>query len=216
MSDKAPLTAKTAERLLRSLEEITAIAQTGLTYAEDQFDIDRYQRLREIAADLLADCTGLPPDRILDWLRLDTGYATPKLDVRAVILRDETVLLVQERSDGRWALPGGWCDVDLSPGDSVEKEVMEETGLKVEAIRLLALVDKRKHDYPFQIPHAYKGFFLCEERGGALLDSTAETQAARFFPINTLPPLSLDRNTVSQLLRAVAIANDPAQPTAFD
>jgi len=204
------------KRLLLGLEEIAALAQTGLAYAEDPYDIERYERLRAIAADLLGARADAPAEKVLDWLSLDAGYATPKLDVRAVILRGETLLLVQERSDGDWALPGGWCDIDLSPGASVEKEVIEETGLEVRAVRLLALFDKRKHDYPFQIPHAYKGFFLCAERGGELLNGTAETQAARFFPIDSLPPLSLNRNTASQLHRVVALARDEAQPAAFD
>jgi ADP-ribose pyrophosphatase YjhB (NUDIX family) len=164
----------------------------------------------------LGRLSGAEAVSVQNWLSLDSNYVTPKLDVRALVMRGDDVLLVQEREDGRWSLPGGWCDVHQSPGESVEKEVREETGLMVRASRLLALLDKRKHDYPMQIPHAYKCFFLCEEYGGALVGSTIEIGQAAFVPWTDLPPLSLHRVTRSQVETIVQIGKDPARATAFD
>ncbi|WP_227267688.1 NUDIX hydrolase [Roseobacter weihaiensis] len=202
--------------LLEAIEELSAIAQIGLTYGRDQFDLDRYMRVRELAADLMSALGAGAKVDILDWLSADEHYKTPKLDVRAVVRRGETILLVQEREDNRWTLPGGWCDIGEAPGEAVAKEVSEETGLEVVPDRLLALFDKRKHDYPFQIPHAYKAFFSCTEIGGKQLLETQETCAIQFFPLDDLPDLSTHRVTVSQLLEVVRIARDPTAPTAFD
>ncbi len=203
-------------RFLRRLEELGAIAQNGLTFARDPFDIERYQHLRAIVAEMMGLISGISSGAVRDWLCLDQNYATPKVDVRGLVMRGDTILLVQERSDGLWTLPGGWCEINESPKEAVEKEVLEETGLKVVATRLLALFDKQKHDHPFQIPHAYKCFFLCVEQGGSLLVETTETSAAIFLPLANLPPLSLHRVTQRQVERIVSIARDPSSPTAFD
>jgi ADP-ribose pyrophosphatase YjhB (NUDIX family) len=138
------------------------------------------------------------------------------MDVRALVIRAGEILLVQERSDKLWTLPGGWCDINRSPRESVEREVLEESGLEVRASRLLALFDKHKHDHPPQIPHAYKCFFLCDEKGGHLVNGTLETISAKFFPMDDLPLLSMNRVTPRQLQLVVAIAEDPARATAFD
>ena len=131
-------------------------------------------------------------------------------------MRKENILMVRERSDGLWSLPGGWCDVNRSPRETVESEVREETGLVVHGSRLLALFDKHKHAHPPQIPHAYKCFFLCSEVGGELVSSSIETEEAAFVPWTKLPPLSLHRVTQHQLQIIVAIAKDPRCPPAFD
>jgi ADP-ribose pyrophosphatase YjhB (NUDIX family) len=207
---------KISEGLLRRLEELAAIAQNGLTFAKDTYDLERYRRLQTVVAEMMGLVSGHPSKVVDDWLCLDTNYATPKVDVRALVLRGDDVLLVQERSDGCWTLPGGWCEVNESPKEAIEKEVWEESGLRVEASRLLALLDKQKHDHPFQIPHAYKCFFLCEERSGSLIASTTETSGAAFWPWTALPPLSLHRVTPKQVEMIVSIARDPSRPTVFD
>ncbi|MDX7889851.1 NUDIX hydrolase [Aeromonas caviae] len=182
------------------LEQVLATAQAGLTYSRDPFDIARFEALRAATVTLIASQSELAPDTIGDWIALDSGYPTPKLDVRAFIQNDAGhVLLVQERSDGRWTLPGGWCDIGDSPADAVVREVVEETGLACRAVQLLALFDKLKHPHPPQLPHAHKAFFLCEVTGGALLTETDETKGAEFFPIDALPELSRHRVVASQL-----------------
>lgn len=165
---------------------------------------------------MMAELDQQPTEIVKDWLSLDAHYVTPKLDVRGVVLRgDDHILMVREKQDNLWALPGGWCDVDQSPAECVVKEVYEETGLQVTAARLLALRDKRKQDYPFQIPHAYKAFFLCREEGGRLATATLETVETAFQPLEQLPLLSLHRITESQIRLVVNIARDETVPTAF-
>ncbi|MEE1911735.1 NUDIX hydrolase [Aeromonas caviae] len=182
------------------LEQVLATAQAGLTYSRDPFDIARFEALRAATVTLIASQSELAPDTIGDWIALDSGYPTPKLDVRAFIQNDAGhALLVQERSDGCWTLPGGWCDIGDSPADAVVREVSEETGLVCRAVQLLALFDKLKHPHPPQLPHAHKAFFLCEVTGGALLTDTDETKGAGYFPIDALPELSLHRVVASQL-----------------
>ena len=182
------------------LEQALATPQAGPTYTGDPFDIARFEALRAATVTLIASQSELAPDAIGDWIALDSGYPTPKLDVRAFIQNDAGhVLLVQERSDGCWTLPGGWCDIGDSPADAVVREVSEETGLACRAVQLLALFDKLKHPHPPQLPHAHKAFFLCEVTGGALLTDTDETKGAGYFPIDALPELSRHRVVASQL-----------------
>ncbi len=201
---------------LAYLEELGGIAHNGLLFADDPFDIERYHRIQTIAAEMIKLASGLPREAAEAWLSLEQNYATPKIDVRGLVLQGDDVLLVRERTDGRWTLPGGWCDINESPKEAVEKEVLEETGLTVRATRLLALFDKHKHDHPFQIPHAYKCFFLCEVQSGALLTDTMETSAIAYKPWKKLPPLSLHRVTEKQIRTTVAMARDPFHPAKFD
>jgi ADP-ribose pyrophosphatase YjhB (NUDIX family) len=197
-------------------EEVAAIAGVGLTFAESAYDRQRYERLRELAAGLLASGGSASTSAIKSWIDLDTGYVTPKLDVRAIVLRENTILLARERADGFWALPGGFCDVGLSPARNVEKETEEESGITVAAIRLLALYDKRLSNPGALVPHIYKAFYLCQETGGQLLAETAETTGADFFPLSALPPLSEPRNTQAQIQACVRIARDPGASAAFE
>jgi ADP-ribose pyrophosphatase YjhB (NUDIX family) len=187
--------------ILNYIETVLGVAQIGLTYSKDEFDIERFIKLRQLSADLIAKLEHQEVEKAANWIAYDENYATPKVDVRALIY-DESgkVLLVQEKSDGLWTLPGGWCDMGESPGASIVREVEEETGLKVEAIRLVALFDKLKHDHPPQIPHTYKCFFLCDHRAGTIVSETNETLACAYFAVDELPPLSLHRVTSSQLV----------------
>ena len=182
-------------------QRVQAIAQNGLTYATDKFDIERYKELQNIASEIIADHTDHEFEDIQDYLKDETGYATPKIDVRGVVFKDEKILLVKEMSDGKWTLPGGWADILASPSENVEREVYEESGYKVKATRILAVYDRSRHghfpDYPH---HVYKMFFLCEIISGEARASM-ETSAVRFFSVSDLPPLSLGRNTEKQLKR---------------
>jgi ADP-ribose pyrophosphatase YjhB (NUDIX family) len=203
-------------RWLDWAKRLQAVAQNGLTYAADPFDVERYEQVRQVAAEMVAAGAGLPVAAVLDVFGGQSGYATPKVDVRGVVVRDDAVLLVRERQDGRWTLPGGWADPCESPREAVVREVFEEAGFETRAVRLLAVYDRSKHahDPPFAF-HVYKLFIACALLGGTAATS-AETDAVGFFRVDDLPPLSPSRVTADQIRRAVALARDPARPAEFD
>jgi len=202
------------EWLARALR-LAALAQNGLTFAKDSFERDRWKEVRRIAADLLASAAGTSPDEMVMNLEAEKGYATPKVDVRGVVFCDGKILLVQERSDGRWTLPGGWCDVGEAPGAAAAREVEEESGYRVRTTKLLAVYDKLLHDHPPESFHAYKLFFRCDLVGGVPATS-AETTAVSFFDEDELPPLSLARVTEAQIRRMFEHARDASLPTDYD
>ncbi|MFM0248477.1 NUDIX hydrolase [Paraburkholderia sediminicola] len=203
--------------LLQFVELVLAVAQAGLTFSRDRFDIERFDGLRKATASFLAENAELDPKEVQQWIALDQGYPTPKLDVRAVILNNEgQLLLVQESVDALWTLPGGWCDIGESPADAACREVREEAGLEVEPVRLLALFDKHKHPHPPQLPHAYKAFFQCTVIGGSLIQSSAETSGAGYFGLAQLPALSLDRVLPSQIQTLCARILAGQTDTLFD
>src|SRR5256885_6719418 len=175
---------------------LAALSQNGLTFMQDPFDRQRWEEVRRIAAEMLAAGAGTSTDETLAQLSAEHGYATPKVDVRAAVFRNDQVLLVQERSDGRWTLPGGWCDVGEAPGVAAAREVEEESGYQVRTTKLLAVYDKLRHEHPPESLHAYKLFFRCDLLGGAARSSN-ETTAVGFFAEDALPPLSLARVTES-------------------
>jgi ADP-ribose pyrophosphatase YjhB (NUDIX family) len=196
--------------------ELQAIAQTGLNFSADPYDLERYQRLRAIAVDMLAAGSGTPIERISALFEQDLGYPTPKVDVRGAVFRDERILLVREISDGRWTLPGGWADVNQSARESVEREIQEESGFRARAQKLAAVWDYRRqghvHNHPYSI---YKFFFICELIGGAATVST-ETSAVEFFQLEQLPELSLGRVTPAQIARMYEHRRNPELMTEFD
>jgi ADP-ribose pyrophosphatase YjhB (NUDIX family) len=196
--------------------ELQALAQTGSHFATSDYDRERYSRISEIAAEIFANQGDTPGSVIRTIFEAQFGYATPKVDVRAVVFRERKILLVQERSDSLWTLPGGWADVNDSPSEAVEKEVMQESGFKVRAQRLLAAFDRAKHphDPPFPF-HIYKLFFLCGIESGTARPS-AETSAVDFFELEALPPLSVSRITEEQIRFCFDAGLDPTAPTAFD
>ncbi len=205
------------EQWIAYLERVLATAQIGLTYSKDRYDIARFETLRKETASILASGANLEEGDVMDWLRLDKHYVTPKMDVRAIVLEgDDRVLFVREAQDGLWTLPGGWCDVGESAGDAVTRETEEETGLSVEAVRLLALFDKRKHPHPPQIPHAFKAFFWCRVVGGSLRAQTDETTDARYWSIEALPELSLHRVLPEQVRVLVDRLKRGERETLFD
>ena len=194
---------------------LQAVAQTGLTYALNQYDVDRYEAVREIAAEMMAQGSDgdIAPIRAL--FAGEAGYATPKTDLRGVVFREEKILLVQEREDGRWSLPGGWADVQESPADGTVREVREESGYETRAVKLLAAYDRNRHGHP-PIPfHAYRLFFLCELIGGVAAGSY-ETDAVDWFPEDGLPPLSTSRVTAALIHRFFEHRRNPQWPTDFD
>lgn len=191
------------------------IARNGLTFAQDAYDIARYEQVREVAGEMLSRLGNLPIDAVATQLAAERGYGTPKLDVRAFVLQPEGILLVRERSDGRWTLPGGWIDVGESSSDAAARETAEESGYIVRPERLLALYDRRRHAHPPMISHVYKVFLDCavEGRGGRLEN---ETDAVGFFPLDRLPDLSTERVVAAQLVRLAEIHAHPEWPADFD
>ncbi|WP_391488061.1 NUDIX hydrolase [Leclercia tamurae] len=193
-------------------QKLNAIAQTGLTFSKDVFDTERYESLRHIATELMASRFDIDPETLHHVT--ESGYATPKTDVRAFILRDGKLLMVREAEDGLWSLPGGWADVGDTPSTAVCREVAEETGLQVKATKLLGVWDRNLHGHPPLPWHVYKLIFLCEETGGSLAINH-ETTSLGFFDINELPPLSLTRIVAEELEVSMAIATSD-RPTFFD
>jgi ADP-ribose pyrophosphatase YjhB (NUDIX family) len=195
---------------------LQAISQNGLTFAQNPYDVERYQAVRQIAAEMMASGSGTDLEQVLDWLSSETGYATPKVDVRGAIFRGDTVLLVRERSDNRWTLPGGWADVGESPSESVVREVYEESGFQTTAVKLLAVYDRSKHPhYPLFPYHVYKMFFLCDITGGEAKGSI-ETAEVAFFRRTAIPDLSTSRVTAAQIERLFEHHAHPEWQTDFD
>ncbi len=193
-----------------------AIAQNGLTYAKDPFDRERYEQLRQLAAEVMAAGSTLPVERAIELFTAEIGYATPKVDLRGVVFRDNAVLLVKEKSDGCWSLPGGWADVSSSPAENVIREISEETGFQTRTVKLLAFYDREKHPHdPPYVQHVYKIFVRCEIVGGEVATSH-ETDAVGFFSEHELPELSLARVTPSQIARCFEHLRQPGLPTDFD
>jgi ADP-ribose pyrophosphatase YjhB (NUDIX family) len=196
-------------------QRIRNLAQAGLAYSEGPFDRDRYQQLLALAAEILATSTGTSLDDVTEILRLERGYPTPKVDVRAVVPRGDQLLFVRETTDGRWALPGGWADSGTPPGKMAAREVLEETGYVVTPLKVLAVFDKATHLPVSELWGVYKLFFLCRIDGGEARPSF-ETPELGFFGENEIPPLSLNRNTESQVRRMFEHVRAPQLATDFD
>jgi ADP-ribose pyrophosphatase YjhB (NUDIX family) len=196
--------------------EVRAIAQTGLAFTADGFDHQRYQRLRELAALLMAQGSSGEHESILELLRQEKGYATPKVDVRGAAFVDGRVLMVREISDGKWTLPGGWADVNQSAGECVVREIAEESGFQARALKIAAVYDYQRSGHPSRhIDSIYKMFFICEITGGEARASD-ETSEVAFFARNELPPLSLGRTTAAQIDRMFHHGEHPDLATDFD
>lgn len=201
-------------------QRLQAIAQTGLTFAENEFDIQRYQQIRDIAAEIMAADGQEDVPLLRKLFDQQAGYATPKVDVRGVVFRDGQILMVREKLDGgRWTLPGGWADVGEAPSLAAEREVQEEAGFTVRAIKVLAVYDREKQGHPPYIFHAYKLFFLCE-----LLDDVqrltpnVETEETGWFGEDAIDSLDLSTGRVlpRQLHRFFEHRQHPEWPTEYD
>jgi ADP-ribose pyrophosphatase YjhB (NUDIX family) len=200
---------------LEWMQRLQAIAQTGLTYARDPFDVERYEAVREVAAEMAATHTDADVTHVRDLFAGEVGHATPKVDVRAVVFRGEAILLVRERAEGLWTLPGGWADIGESAGEAVVREAYEESGYRTRAVKLLALYDRNKHAHPPYPFHVFKLFFQCELIGGEPTHSM-ETDGVEFFRENELPELSIMRVTAAQIARFFEHLRHPDWPTDFD
>lgn len=182
------------------VQKIQAIAQNGLTFSKNPFEIERYEQLRALAAEIAENFSQESGREVQRLFSKENGYATPKIDVRGVVFQDDRILLVKERLDGKWTLPGGYADVGESAAENVVREVLEESGFRVRATRLLAVYDRNKHPHEPFIFHLYKMFFLCEIIERTVLNSI-ETTEAEFFSPENLPELSTPRVTAAQIKR---------------
>lgn len=209
------MTKSDTPRWLEWAREIQSLSQTGLTYASTDYERDRHQRLTEIAAEIVQSHTGLPKEAVLKTFLVQPGYATVKVDVRGAVVRDGKILLVQERMDQRWCMPGGWADVGELPSSMVTREVLEESGFEVVPQRILGVYDANRGPTPMEFFHAYKIIFLCDIRGGTARPGD-ETMAVDFFSFDELPPLSTHRTNERHLADVQAHLQDINHPAAFD
>ncbi|CAM5609714.1 NUDIX hydrolase [Niallia circulans] len=200
---------------LQWAKQLQAIAQAGLTYSKDTFDLERFEDIRKISLEIMSEYTKVNETRIRDLFANETGYATPKVDIRAVVFQGNKILMVKEKTDNSWALPGGWGDIGLTPAEVAVKEVQEESGFKVKAVKLIAVMDKKCHPHPPSPYHVYKMFIQCEIVGGEA-QVGVETSSVGFFAKEDLPPLSIPRNTESQILLAFKHMANPLEPVYFD
>jgi ADP-ribose pyrophosphatase YjhB (NUDIX family) len=194
--------------------EIFSLSQSGITYSGNPYDIDRYKRLQEITAEMIATQSVISKEAALDSFSMQAGYITPKVDVRGAVVQDGKILLIQERADGNWAMPGGWADLGDSPRSVAEREVWEESGFRVQAEKVVAVIDANRIE-PMEFYHAYKIIFLCKLLDGEPRTSH-ETLAVDFFDPDHLPPLSFYRTNEEMLKEVFAHVADSSRPTAFD
>ncbi len=194
--------------------EIFSLSQAGLAYSKNEFDIERYKRLQEITAEMIESQSDVSKESVLESFSMQAGYATPKIDVRGAVVHEGKILLIQERTDERWAMPGGWADLGNAPASVAEREVWEESGYRVKAEKVVAVLDANRIE-PMEFYHAFKIIFLCSLVDGEPRTSN-ETMAVGFFDLNDLPPLSLFRTNENMLREVFAHVKDPSRPTVFD
>src|SRR6266498_4580105 len=195
-------------------QEIFSLSQAGLTYSKNEFDIERYKRLQQISAEMIESQSELEMESVLESFSMQAGYTTPKIDVRGAVIHDGKILLIQERMDGKWAMPGGWADLGNTPASVAEREVLEESGFRVKAEKVVAVMDANRLE-PMEFYHAYKIIFLCKLLGGEPR-TNHETLAVDFFDPSKLPSLSVYRTNESMLKEVFAHIENPNRPAAFD
>lgn len=203
------------EKWLELAQKLQSIAQSGLFYSNNEFEIERYKLVMEIAEEMISMKTGFDKEEIHKLFIREAGHSTPKVDVRGVVFKDDKILLVKEKVDGKWTVPGGWADVGSTPSENAEREVFEESGFRVKAKKVLAVYDRNKQGHTPYIFHLYKIFFLCELIGGEAKTSF-ETDDVGFFGLDELPELSTGRITRKQIERFFEHYKNPDLPTDFD
>ena len=203
------------DKLIKLAIEIQSIAQAGITYTENPYDVERYERLREISAEIISEKSDINLEKVKDLFCSETGYQTPKIDTRGAIFKDDKILLVHENND-TWSLPGGWCDVLESVKSNTEKEIREEAGLEAKAVKLIAVQDRNKHNEPYYVYSVCKVFVLCELIGGEFKENI-ETTEIKYFGIDELPEnLANEKNNKEQIKMCFEAYKNPAWETQFD
>ena len=203
------------EKWLKWAIEIQSLAQAGLEYTDNVYDIERYERLREISAEIVSKKTNLNMEKVKDLFCNETGYQTPKIDTRAAIFKDSKILLVHE-NNGTWSLPGGWCDVLETVKTNTIKEVKEETGLDVETIKIISIQDRNKHNKPIYAYGVCKIFVLCDVIGGEFVENI-ETTEIKYFSLDELPnSLAEEKTTKEQIKMCFKAYKDENWQVQFD
>jgi ADP-ribose pyrophosphatase YjhB (NUDIX family) len=205
-----------APKLLEWARTLQALAQSGLAYEPSTYDGERYAQVRRVAAEMLAEPDHAAVDGIEGVFAGQVGHATPKLDVRGAVFRDDSILLVEEAADLGWSLPGGWADVGESPSEAVEREVLEESGYRTRAVKLIALYERDRHAERPHLWHIWKAMFLCELVDGEQAPLGSETLGAKFFARDELPRLRYSRASEWHIDRCFAHHHEPDLSTEFD
>lgn len=202
--------------LIELVKRVQSLSQIGLTYAVNEYDMDRYVQLQQIGHSMLQILTDKPVSFISGYFSQSKEYITPKVDIRAVVFNEKKeILLVKEKADGLWSLPGGWADIGFSPGEVAAAEVKEETGLDVVPQKLLAVLDKKCHPHPPEADYVYKFFIQCKlmsldfNKAFDILDKG-------FFAKDAMPPLSLNRVLPAQIDLMFEYLNEPLKPATID
>ncbi len=204
-----------SDKWLDWAKRIQSITQAGLAFSKDPFDQERYEELQKISFEIMSEYTEVKMEKLYGLFQQEKGYQTPKMDVRGVIFEDDKILLVKEKIDNKWSLPGGFCDVGLSPAENVVKEIREEAGYECIPTKLLAVMDMNKHPHPPQAFHYYKIFIQCQVIGGRATLGL-ETKDIGFFSEHSLPSLSTGRNTESQIKMLFTYLRNPSLEPHFD
>ncbi|MBR4162432.1 MAG: NUDIX hydrolase [Solobacterium sp.] len=202
------------DKMIEWAKELQSLAQAGLYYNDDVFNKERYQRIRDISFEMMAEHTGNSFQQVKEVYCKDIGYQTPKIDTRAVIIENDKILLVQEQS-GRWSIPGGWCEYNLTPAENVVKEAKEETGLDVIADRLIAVLDRDRYSeppYPFKV---IKMFFLCHSVGGSFVKNI-ETTKSGYFSLEELPEIAKEKISEEQIRMCFDAYQDKDRTVRFE
>jgi len=195
---------------------LQAIAQIGIEYCKDPYDRQRYEEIQRLAAEMTAKSAGLADiGPLVELFKNEVGYATPKIDIRTAVFDQDRILLVRERADGLWTLPGGWADIGESPSSAAVREVKEESGYEIVVRKLAAVYDRDKHGHPPMAYHVYKFFFIGELCGGRA-EPSLETSGVEFFGEDELPPLSMTRVTPAQLKHMFGHFRNPGWATSYD
>lgn len=205
---------KNNEKWLQWAVELQSLAQGALYYCQDEFDKERFERIREIAAEMISEKTNISLEKVENLFCNEIGYQTPKIDSRAAIFQNEKILLVKEKN-GKWSLPGGWVDVNLSVKENVIKEVKEEAGLDVSAEKVIAVQDREKHNLPIYAYKICKIFILCTIIGGEFQENL-ETIESGYFAYDHLPKLATEKNTKEQILMCFDAYHSQHWDTVFD
>ncbi len=203
------------DEIIKWAIEIQSLAQAGLEYGTGVYDLERYKRLREISAEMMSYKTDIPIEKVTDLFCNEKGYQTPKIDTRAVIFKDDKILLVYE-NDGYWTLPGGWCEVTETIATNTIKEAKEEAGVNVKPLRIIAIQDRNKHNKPITVYSICKIFVLCELLGGEFKENS-ETIKMEYFALNELPEnISDDKSTKEQIQMCFKAKDDKNWKVEFD
>ena len=205
-----------AQKLIEIAKRLKTMSHLGLTYTQNEYDVERYRDLHNMSLELMQLASGSPIEQLEMYFNSSKEYITPKVDIRAVIFNDKNeILLVKEKADGRWSVPGGWADIGLTPAEIAIKEAFEETGLQVEPVKLLAVLDKRCYPHPPEPDYCYKIFIQCKIVGGEF-NQAFDILDRGFFTPNALPPLSLPRVLPEQMNLLFDFLNNPDKPAVFN